>query len=571
MSGGFDVVCGNPPWEKIKLQEKEFFAGRDEEITKSRTASIRNNLIRRLPQNNPALFAEYTAALYESEVTSHFLRNSNRFPLTARGDINTYAVFSGLARHSIASSGRTGLVVPSGIATDFTYRDFLAEVISNRQLAFFYDFENRNKLFPDVDSRMKFCLLTLAGSGMTEAYFAFFLHSVDDLIDPERCFSLNDADLALMNPNTRTLPVFHSRRDAKITRKLYQAKPVLVNEESKENPWNVSLTTMYHSGGASGLFYSYDELTEMGFRLEVGNRFERDNKSYLPLYEGKMFLQYDHRAAQIAIEDKNIKRAAISDGSSVEQKREPTYYPMPRFWVESIDVQSNIPNTSNYWVVFKKVTSPTNERTLLAAILPIVAANDSIHFVVFSSDTTHQHRLAFYCNLNTLVLDFVSRQKLGGLNFNFWVFQQLPIIPPNHYTTKLLDFIVPRIVELTYTAWDLHPFAQDILNDVGQKMWKRWFKDTPVNTNLPPSWTHSDTPPPFIWNEERRARLRVELDALYAHLYGLTKEELSYILDTFPIVRRKDEAKYGEYRTKRLILENYDKLPNELEGLNEHL
>jgi len=118
---------------------------------------------------------------------------------------------------------------------------------------------------------------------------------------------------------------------------------------------------------------------------------------------------------------------------------------------------------------------------------------------------------------------------------------------------------IPRAVELTYTAWDLQPFAQDILGEVGPETWARWFADAPVHTSPPPEGQPT-TPAPFVWDEERRARLRAELDGLYAHLYGLTRDELAYILDTFPIVRRKDEERYGEYRTKRLVLEQYDQL-----------
>jgi hypothetical protein len=137
---------------------------------------------------------------------------------------------------------------------------------------------------------------------------------------------------------------------------------------------------------------------------------------------------------------------------------------------------------------------------------------------------------------------------------------QLPVLPPDRYTPDLLDFIVPRVVELTYTAWDLQPFARDVLAEVGEETWARWFKDAPTHTSPLPEWAAGPTPAPFVWDEERRARLRAELDGLYAHLYGLTRDELSYILDTFPIVRRKDEEKYGEYRTKQMVLEAFESL-----------
>ncbi|RLC92965.1 MAG: restriction endonuclease, partial [Chloroflexi bacterium] len=185
---GFDVVLGNPPWERIKLQEKEFFAGKDADIANARTAAARRKLIKQLPQSNPPLHAAYTDALRESEAASHFLRASGRFPLTSGGDINTYAVFAGLARQVVAPDGRAGLVVPTGIATDYTYREFFADVVERGQLVSLYDFENRRKLFPQVDSRMKFSLLTLVGGGAAEAEYAFFLHTTDELTDSQRRF-----------------------------------------------------------------------------------------------------------------------------------------------------------------------------------------------------------------------------------------------------------------------------------------------------------------------------------------------------------------------------------------------
>jgi hypothetical protein len=298
---GFDVVLGNPPWERIKLQEKEFFATRDPEIANAPTAAARGKLIARLAKTNPTLAAEYAAALRQSETTGHFLRDSGRFPLTSGGDINTYAVFAGLARQVIAPNGRAGIVVPTGIATDYTYRDFFVDVVESEQLASLYDFENREGLFPGTHRSYKFSLLTLTGDGAPEADFAFFLHTAGDLADPERRFILRSADLTLLNPNTRTCPVFRTRRDADLTRELYRVAPVLVNHQKGENPWRVFLGIMFHSGGASGLFQSYQELAHHGLVLTFDNRFEGDSGTYLPLYEGKMFMQYDHRAAGVRL------------------------------------------------------------------------------------------------------------------------------------------------------------------------------------------------------------------------------------------------------------------------------
>ncbi|MBC7251087.1 MAG: hypothetical protein H5T62_12480 [Anaerolineae bacterium] len=554
-SAGFDVVLGNPPWERIKLQEKEFFADKDAAIANARTAAARRKLIARLPQTNPALHAAYTAALRASEATGHFLRTAGRFPLTSGGDINTYAVFAELARDLLAPDGRAGLVVPTGIATDYTYRDFFADLVESGQLASLYDFENREGLFPGTHRSYKFALLTLTGGGTPEAEYAFFLHTADELSDPERRFGLSREDLALINPNTRTVPVFRTRRDAELTRKLYRAAPVLVNEATGENPWGVHFLAMFHMTNDSHLFRTREQLEAEGFMLE-GNRFVRGEEVYLPLYEAKMFWHFDHRFGTYAgVEGRSDVHLPTP---TQEQYSDPAFIVHSWYWVEQSEVIARLKPDPGWVLAFRDISNTTNERTGVFTLLPWSAMSNKAPLLLLG-----QRRLlaaALVANLNSLPFDFAVRQKMGGTSLNFFIVKQLPVLPPTRYTPDLLDFIVPRVVELTYTAWDLQPFAADVLAEVGAETWARWFKDAPVHTSPPPAWAAGAHPPPFVWDEERRAVLRAELDALYAHLYGLTQEELAYILDTFPIVRRKDEERWGEYRTKRMVLEKFGAL-----------
>jgi hypothetical protein len=169
--------------------------------------------------------------------------------------------------------------------------------------------------------------------------------------------------------------------------------------------------------------------------------------------------------------------------------------------------------------------------------------------------------------MSSYAFDYVTRQKMGGLNMSFYIVQQLPIHLPafisqpsflSQNDQPIISWLLPRILELTYTAWDLESFAQDC------------------------GWPG----PPFRWNEERRFLLRCELDAAFFHFYLSTEkngdwhetqrdteEELerlkasfptprdavAYMMETFPIMRERDEEKYdGDYRTKRVILEIYD-------------
>lgn len=118
----------------------------------------------RCPQTNPALHAEFTGPVHAADAVSKFLRHSGRFPLTATGDINTYAVFAETIRRLLAPGGRAGVILPTGIATDATCQDCFADLIRHGALASLFDFENRDGLFPAVDSRFKFVALTLRGA-----------------------------------------------------------------------------------------------------------------------------------------------------------------------------------------------------------------------------------------------------------------------------------------------------------------------------------------------------------------------------------------------------------------------
>ncbi|WP_211204547.1 Eco57I restriction-modification methylase domain-containing protein [Ammonifex degensii] len=236
--GGFDVVLCNPPWERIKLQEEEFFATRDPKIANALNKAERRRLIKALPATNPALWEEYQEAKHAAEAQSKFLRASGRFPLTARGDINTYSVFAELFSQLLRPGGRTGVVLPTGIATDDTNKHFFAHLVETGRLVSLYDFENREGIFPAVDSRYKFSLLTMRGQGeeKTPLRFAFFLTRTEQLRDGRRVFEMSPEDLALFNPNTRTCPVFRTREDAELTKKIYRRVPVLVNEQTGGKP-----------------------------------------------------------------------------------------------------------------------------------------------------------------------------------------------------------------------------------------------------------------------------------------------------------------------------------------------
>lgn len=526
-SGGFDCILGNPPWERVKLQEKEFFEIRAPEIAAANKAAERRKMIAELAELDPLLYNDYLNARRSSEATSLILHTSGRFPLTGRGDINTYSVFTELMRLCTSSYGRVGVIVQTGIATDDTTKLFFSDLIECSTLVSLFDFENREKIFAVPHSGMKFSLVTLTGNARpaSETQFVFFAQKVADLDDTNRRFILSTDDFILINPNTLTCPTFRSHRDAEISKSVYRRVPVLDNEITDHRPWETRFVRMFEMDTDSNLFANKPELRDAYFQL-VGNRWVQDDKVYLPLYEGKMVSFFDHRAADIVKSKKAKKRQNQPKPLSVEDKLDPTRLAQPVSWIPKHEVKLRI-SSADYCVGFSDVTSATNERTLVSTIIPSVAVGHNMPLIY-----TSKPKADLVAILTSHICDYIARQKVGGTHMTFFIVKQLAVLPPES-VRHACGFIHPRVLELTYTAWDLTGFAEDL-------------------------GYHG---PPFRWDDDRRALMRAELDALMFHLYGINRDDVDYIMDTFPIVERKDRERYGgAYRTKDLILNRYDAL-----------
>lgn len=590
-AGGFDVLLGNPPWERIKLQEKEFFATRDPEIANAPNKAAREQLIKNTETRNPALYAAFRQALHEAEATAKFLRASGRYALTAAGDINTYSIFAELFLRLLRPEGRAGFIVPTGIATDSSNKKYFAHVAEGGQLASLFDFENKNALFPNVHRSFKFCLLTLRGLAdptALAAQFGFFLHEVAQLQDPERVFALTPADFARLNPNTRTCPVFRTRRDAELTARIYERLPVLVNEETGENPWGVSFATMFHMSNDSRLFRTRAEMEAAGFVLK-GNRFVRGGELWLPLYEAKMIWHYDHRLSTF------IQSRERNEGAYFAEHEDPAALPLPWYWVPHPEVESRLEGKwgRKWFLGFRDIARSTDERTAIFDVFPFGGVSNKLPVLIFDkNDWEPPLLLASKCSM---ISDFVYRQKIAGTSLNFFYVKQIPVLPPSAYSSHQIIKILSRLLELTYTAWDIKAFADDVWREADEplraaicRQWEENKAETGGHAWQIPDWADAYPEidwapeqgggcplPPFRWDEDRRAFLRAELDALYARLYGLTEEDLRYILDpqdvcgpdfpgeTFRVLKDKEERQYGEYRTKRLVLEAWERLKRE--------
>lgn len=553
---GFDCVLGNPPWEKIKLQDKEFFEYRSPEVANAPNAAKRKKIIEKLCESHPELHEAYLQELRKSKSEIAFITSSNRYPFTGKGDVNTYSVFAEHDRDIINSRGQTGIIVPTGIATDDTTSAFFGDLVTKKNLKSLYDFENRRGWFP-IHRMFKFCLLTMNGANIAPSAidFAYYLHTMEDLNNSERHFSSTPKDIEIINPNKKSSPVFKSKRDAKIIKAIYGNIPILWNENTNKNIWDIRFSTMFHMANDSSFFRTMDELEAMRFVLE-GNTFLKDDEVYLPLYEAKILWQYDHRFGTFEGAESRTNTSLPSPTDSEYQ--DPCYSVLPWYWVRQKNIEEKRSSEKKWLLAFRDVTNSTNQRTGIFSIIPGYAVNHKAP-IIYSNVMGAKGTLALVSNLNSIVLDYVTRNKMGGTSLAYFIVKQLPVIPPECYDENLISTISPKVVELTYTAWDLEPFAQDILSEIGPEKWNAWFPHNPLKEYKPQ---------PFKWDTDRRFELQRELDAIYAHLYGISREDLEYILETFPIVKKNDEKTYGVFKTKERVLHYYDQYQGIIKPVN---
>ena len=671
--GGFDCVLGNPPWEVNQMGEEEFFASRDPNIA-ALAGDSRKKAIESLSKTSPRLWEEFSETSRRIAATNIFFRESGRFPLTAVGKLNTYPLFAETILQIHAQDGRAGFIVPTGIATDDSTKAYFGHITQSKQLVSLYDIENREAVFPSVHRSYKFCLLTLGASEQAE--FVCFATQVSQLSDERRRFTLTPEDFRLINPNTLTCPVFRSKRDAELTKKLYRAAPVLIYEANAEdnsanagelpaeNPWGITFSQgLFNMTSASHLFK------------------DEESPNHLPLYEAKLIHHFDHRWATYTT-DPNTGTVASRD-VTLQEKQDASFSITPRYWVPAREVwlrladlpdelmralkaddghatilavtkvlfgrhltalheeapsitalaawesfvdlhayakdidpeelgvkplkknaggrldeglplpvqqllrlaeeASNLPmppaglsseesaqrlaerwleESCPKWLMgWRDICRATDERTVIASVLPTVGVGHTMPLLTTVWDA--RQTSALLGNLCSLVLDFCARVKIGGTHLTYSYLKQFPVIPPERYTEPDLDFITPRILELTYTAKDMAPWATALISG-----WKldngNWKPGTPEPIRRSPLV-------PFPFDQERRAVLRAELDAYYARLYGLDRNELRYILDpedvmgndypseTFRVLKDREIREYGEYRTQRLVLEAWDR------------
>lgn len=474
---GFDIILTNPPWEIFKPQAKEFFAQYSDLVTKNKMDIKTFEKQQKKLLANPEIAEAWLEYQSQYPYVSAYYRSSedyknqiSRVNGKKQGtDINLYKLFLERCFHLLRDKGECGIVIPSGIYTDLGTKQLREMLFSQTKVTGLFCLENRKAVFEGVDSRFKIVVLTFEKNGTTKDFPSAFMRlDVNELQRFPSAESLRiDVDMVRkLSPESLSVMEFKNEVDIRIAQKMLKF-PLL--GEKIEGKWNLSLKQEFNMTSDSHLFQ------------------QQPGKGKLPLYEGKMIHQFTHQYAEPRywIDEKEGRKAVLGKkGIDSGQK---------------LDYQS-------YRLGFRDVASSTNERTMIAAIIPpkIFVGNT----LIVSYQLIKLDELLFtICLLNSFVCDFVIRQKVTAHCNMFYIYQT----PLPRLTEGDRNFteIVQRAAKLICTAPEFDELAQEVGLD-----------------------SHKNG----ITDETQRAQLRAELDGIIAHLYGLTEEEFKYILTTFPIV-----------------------------------
>lgn len=309
----------------------------------------------------------------------------------------------------------------------------------------------------------------------------------------------------------------------------------------------------------SGFFQTYDQLIRLGSVLRGNKFFAPNGNVYVPLFEGKMIWHYNHHYGTWPT---GGERPNAIDSPSQDFLANPSHSIMPWYWVPLTEVENRKVKTNSdgeiiwewkhsYLTGFRDITNATNERTFVISLIPAEAGVGNSTTLLYA-DGAVANTLAL-ATASSLPFDYVARQKIGGSHASISFVKQFPVIPFDQIPADLQWEITRRVAELTYFNHDLDGWAQELFDELTDEQ----------KLELPQLGEQK----PFIFDSDRRAVLQAELDAIIGHLYGLNTEDMRYILDpedvcgpgcineTFRVLKDNELRQYGEYRTKRLVLD----------------
>ncbi len=483
---GFTIILGNPPWEILKPDLREFYAQFDENIESRYTREKAEKRIAELNGLDPNIPAAYAAQKQRIEATAAYFRQSNDYTRQGRGDTATHKLFLERSYALLNDGGRLGYVVPSGIYTDLGTKDLREMLLNEGRIEYIFSFSNERFFFPGVDHRFKFAMLGAQKGISGDGFWAAFRFNPRVAISPDELadfladennlmFFRNDL-LARFNPDSLSIMEFQSREDFDAADKIYGNWPLL--GQDVPDAWNLDFSNEFHMANDSHLFNE----RQIGFQL----------------YEGKMIHQFD------------------------------AYFAEPRYWIDEQQGIADLSRTraadwfKGYRFAFREVAAMTNERTCIAAVLP--PNNFAGHTLWVGVAPTEKILLYYVGIINSFCVDWLVRFK-GGTHVTLFLMKSLPI-PRLNEGHPTFDAIVSRAAQLTCTRPEFAALWESVMGT---------------------AWDASRG----VIDPAARQRLRDEIDALVAHLYGLTAAEFEHILGTFPLVFPNTPE--GEAKKARLL------------------
>ncbi|BAZ81606.1 Eco57I restriction-modification methylase domain-containing protein [Sphaerospermopsis kisseleviana CS-549] len=488
--GGFDIILGNPPWEIFKPQAKEFFAEYSDIVTKNKMDIKTFEKQQKQLLENPEIATAWLK--YQSQYlhVSLYYRSAEQYKnqiSVVNGkkqgtDINLYKLFVEQCVNLLSQNGECGLVIPSGIYTDLGTKQLREMLFSQTNITGLFCFENRKAIFEGVDSRFKFVVLTFENGKQTLSFPAKFMrHDVGELnsFPGDDCINMSVDLIKRLSPDSISIMEFKTDLDIFIAEKM--SRFPLLGEEIQDT-WNLKLTAEFHMTNDSHLF-----------KTEPG-------KGRLPLYEGKMIHQFNHKFAE------------------------------PRYWVDEVEGRKAVLGKNGidkgqvldyqcYRFAYRAIARNTDSRTFIGSILPKnIYCGHSLNVTLPYQN--NKYLLIISSMLNSFCFDFVLRQQVSA-NLTMFFIYQTPV-PRLTEKDEYFHEIVERAAKLICTTAEYDELAKEV--GLG---------------------SHKNG----ITEERERGKIRAELDGIIAHLYGLTESEFSHILSTFPIVAEEvKNAALNAYR-----------------------
>lgn len=482
------VVLGNPPWEKLRFEERAFFRPVCPAISAISQKNKREKEIKKLAVNWLELLEYYQLlqddyASVKKEIPKHPL-----LKVSLVGELNTYAMFAELASRLTEKDGFAAIIVKSALVTSTCYSSCFRHFVNQGSLSEVFLFDNREKLF-QIDSREKFCVLFFGGEHAGGIKVHYGLTKQEQILSSVP-INVTSEELELINPETGLLPNVADSKEFSFLLRTHRSLSVFAKEFPK-----------CHFGRLVHLTAHAEHIST------------KSEKTRVPIYEGKFIEQYDNRfstfAGMSADERYQAKASARRQpgDSFVAPKLAPEcrYFIDKKFWESFLDRYDQ-----PYSLCWRSLTSPTNQRTMIASIIPSMPTCQSVQLL---QTTPVEDLLMILALFNSKVFDFFVRLKMGGIDLTQSVVRQIPVPFREAWNSMV------TLHGVDYTALDAVRALERLL-----------YRNEPDLCGL---WDGV----PEIKNADNyyktAADVREEIDKIIFQMYGLTSAEEEMVRNSF--------------------------------------